>query len=73
MKINGLTLWKWVQVKQKSPLIILLIYILKKINAVLIIAPKSVYTIWENEIETHLPNEIKYKIFKWNIDKPKDY
>ena len=49
------------------------LYFTKKINAVLIIAPKSVYTIWENEIETHLPNEIKYKIFKWNIDKPKDY
>ena len=45
----------------------------RKITAALIIAPKSVYTIWENEIETHLPNEIKYKIFKWNIDKPKDY
>ena len=28
------------------------LYFTKKINAVLIIAPKSVYTIWENEIET---------------------
>ena len=44
-----------------------------KINAVLVIAPKSVYTIWESEIETHMPKAIKYKIFKWNIDKPKDY
>jgi len=49
------------------------LYFTKKINAVLIIAPKSVYTIWENEIQIHLPNEIKYKIYKWNIDKPKDY
>ncbi len=49
------------------------LYFKNKINAVLIIAPKSVYTIWENEIETHIPNDIKYKIFKWNIDKPKDY
>tara|TARA_Y100001937_G_scaffold98814_1_gene134878 strand:+ start:4215 stop:5642 length:1428 start_codon:yes stop_codon:yes gene_type:complete len=49
------------------------LYFTKKIKAVLIIAPKSVYTIWENEIQIHLPNEIKYKIYKWNIDKPKDY
>ena len=49
------------------------LYFTKKINAVLIIAPKSVYTIWENEIQIHLPNTIKYKIYKWNIDKPKDY
>jgi|TARA_R100001126_G_scaffold98626_1_gene73147 SNF2 family DNA or RNA helicase len=49
------------------------LYLKNKINSVLIIAPKSVYTIWENEIETHIPNDIKYKIFKWNIDKPKDY
>ena len=49
------------------------LYFTKKINAVLIIAHKSVYTIWENEIQIHLPNEIKYKIYKWNIDKPKDY
>jgi SNF2 family DNA or RNA helicase len=49
------------------------LYLKNKINSVLIIAPKSVYTIWENEIETHIPNNIKYKIFKWNIDKPKDY
>jgi len=48
------------------------LYFKKQIQSVLIIAPKSVYTIWENEIQTHLPNEIKYKIYKWNIDKPKD-
>ena len=29
------------------------LYFTKKINAVLIIAPKSVYTIWENEIQIH--------------------
>ncbi len=44
-----------------------------KIEAILIIAPKSVYTIWENEIHSHLPNEVKHIIFKWNIDKPKYY
>ena len=41
-----------------------------KIKAALIIAPKSVYTVWETEIETHMPNAIKYKIYKWNLDKP---
>lgn len=45
----------------------------RKINSALIIAPKSVYTNWQSEIETHLPDVLKYKIFKWNIDKPKDY
>ena len=45
----------------------------RKINSVLIIAPKSVYLNWETEIETHMPDELKYKIYKWNIDKSKDY
>ena len=45
----------------------------RKVTAALIIAPKSVYLNWENEIETHMPDVLKYKIFKWNIDKPKDY
>ena len=45
----------------------------RKINSALIIAPKSVYTNWQSEIETHLPDVLKYKIFKWNIDKQKDY
>ncbi len=45
----------------------------KKIDSALIIAPKSVYTVWQSEIETHLPDELKYKIYKWNLDKPKDY
>jgi len=43
-----------------------------RIDSVLIIAPKSVYTIWETEINSHMPNAIKYKIHKWNIDKQKD-
>jgi SNF2 family DNA or RNA helicase len=43
------------------------------IMAALVIAPKSVYTNWESEIETHIPKVLKYKIYKWNIDKPKDY
>jgi len=49
------------------------LFLQRKINACLIIAPKSVYTNWQSEIETHMPDVIKYKIFKWNIDKPKDY
>ena len=49
------------------------LYLKKQIQSVLVIAPKSVYTVWQNEIEIHLPDEIKYKIYKWNIDKPKDY
>jgi len=49
------------------------LYFQRKITSVLIIAPKSVYTNWESEIETHMPDVLKYKIYKWNIDKPKDY
>ena len=49
------------------------LYFQRKITSALIIAPKSVYTVWETEIETHLPDQLKYKIYKWNIDKPKDY
>jgi len=49
------------------------LFLQRKITAALIIAPKSVYTNWETEIEVHMPEVIKYKIFKWNLDKPKDY
>ena len=49
------------------------LYLQRKINTVLIIAPKSVYTNWQSEIETHMPDVLKYKIYKWNLDKPKDY
>ena len=45
----------------------------RKVTAALIIAPKSVYLNWETEIETHMPDVLKYKIYKWNIDKSKDY
>jgi len=45
----------------------------RKVTAALIIAPKSVYLNWENEIETHMPEVLKYKIYRWNVDKPKDY
>lgn len=45
----------------------------RQVNSALIIAPKSVYTNWESEIQTHMPDVLKYKIYKWNIDKPKDY
>ena len=49
------------------------LFLQRKITAALIIAPKSVYTNWETEIEVHMSEVIKYKIFKWNLDKPKDY
>ena len=45
----------------------------RQIDAALVIAPKSVYLNWELEIQTHIPQVLKYKIFRWNIDKPKDY
>jgi SNF2 family DNA or RNA helicase len=49
------------------------LYLQRKITSVLIIAPKSVYTNWESEIQTHMPDIIKHNIFKWNLDKPKDF
>jgi SNF2 family DNA or RNA helicase len=49
------------------------LYLQRSVTAALVIAPKSVYTNWESEIEVHMPEVIKYKIYKWNIDKPKEY
>ena len=49
------------------------LFLQRKIYASLIIAPKSVYTNWESEIETHMPDIVKYKIYKWNLDKSRDY
>ena len=49
------------------------LYLQRKITAALIVAPKSVYTNLESEIEVHMPDVLKYQIYKWNIDKPKDY
>jgi len=49
------------------------LYFQRKITASLIIAPKSVYTNWQSEIETHSPDVLKYDVFRWNLDKPKDY
>ena len=45
----------------------------KRIDSALIVAPKSVYTVWRNEIDTHLPTEIDRSIFAWKVDKPKQY
>ena len=39
----------------------------RKVTAALIIAPKSVYLNWENEIETHMPDVLKYKIFSFKL------
>jgi len=47
------------------------LFLKKEITSALIIAPKSVYTVWETEIETHIPESVKYNIYKWNLDKPK--
>ena len=45
----------------------------KGLTAVLIIAPKSVYTVWAyDEIKKHMSPDIDYKIYAWNLDKPKD-
>ena len=49
------------------------LYLQRKITSVLIIAPKSVYTNWETEIQIHMPEVLKHSIYKWNIDKPKDF
>ena len=49
------------------------LYLKKRINAALIVAPKSVYTVWRNEIDTHLPTEIDRSMFAWKVDKPKQY
>ena len=49
------------------------LYMRRKITASLIIAPKSVYTNWQSEIETHLPDVLKYDVFRWNLDKQKNY
>ena len=38
------------------------LFLKKQITSALIIAPKSVYTVWETEIETHMPEDVKYKI-----------
>ena len=47
------------------------LFLKKRIDSALIVAPKSVYTVWKNEIETHLPNEIERQIYAWKVDKPK--
>tara|TARA_R110000787_G_scaffold72629_3_gene161898 strand:- start:507 stop:1949 length:1443 start_codon:yes stop_codon:yes gene_type:complete len=42
------------------------------ITGVLIIAPKSVYTVWAyDEIKKHMSPDIDYSIYIWNVDKPK--
>ena len=44
----------------------------KNITGVLILAPKSVYTVWAfDEIYKHMSPDIEYEIYSWNIDKPK--
>ena len=49
------------------------LYLQKEIDTVLIVAPKSVYTIWSKEIEAHLPDVVGRDIFQWKVDKPKTW
>ena len=56
----------------KTKVIIDNIGILKQqdeINIAVIVAPKSVYLNWENEFNTHLSDEVPYKIYACNTDK----
>ena len=39
------------------------------IDTAIIVAPKSVYLNWEDEIANHLSNEIPYSIYSWNKSK----
>ena len=49
-----------------------LLRINKNITGVLILAPKSVYTVWAfDEINKHMSSDVEYEIYSWNIDKPK--
>ncbi|MDA0949890.1 MAG: SNF2-related protein, partial [Proteobacteria bacterium] len=45
----------------------------RNINAALIIAPKSVYSVWDKEIDTHLPDEIPRIKYLWKINKEKKW
>ena len=47
------------------------LYLKKRIDSALIVAPKSVYTVWKNEIDTHLPDSIERIVYAWKVDKPK--
>jgi len=50
-----------------------LLRINKNITGVLILAPKSVYTVWAfDEIYKHMSPDVEYEIYSWNIDKPKE-
>lgn len=40
-----------------------------EIDIAIIAAPKSVYLNWENEISTHLSDQVPYKVFAWQRDK----
>ena len=39
------------------------------IDTAIIVAPKSVYLNWEDEIANHLSDEIPYSIYSWNKSK----
>jgi len=46
-----------------------MLYLKGVIDSALIVAPKSVYAMWEKEIENHLSNQIKTYIQIWNSTK----
>ena len=49
------------------------LYLKNEIDTALVIAPKSVYTIWCKEIDIHLPDVVMRDIFQWKVDKPKNW
>ena len=49
------------------------LWLKNQVKAALIVAPKSVYTVWDREIDAHLPDEIPRIKFLWKISKEKNY
>jgi len=50
-----------------------ILYLKGEIDSALIVAPKSVYAMWEKEIENHLSDQIKTYIQLWNVKKKIKY
>ena len=48
------------------------LYLKKQLKAALIIAPKSVYSVWKKELNVHLPGMIKYSCHLWKQITKKD-
>jgi len=50
-----------------------ILYLKGEIDSALIVAPKSVYSMWETEIQNHLSSQIKTCIQIWNSTKKSKY